>query len=126
MKALHTIIVDDSPFFRKIIKDICVQLELTDFTEFDNSEALLHYLEHSDFETDILIFLDINLPGKSGIEVLPDILDICPESNVVIASTMKEHQLIQQCLAIGAINYITKDTAPEQIKLVIQKTLALI
>jgi DNA-binding response OmpR family regulator len=57
-----------------------------------------------------LVFLDINLPGKSGIDVLREIKDESPETPVVMMTGMFDGQLIEQASRLGIVSLMKKPT----------------
>jgi len=69
---------------------------------------------------DILV-LDITMPGKSGLEVLNDIKNIQPNTPILILSMHPEEQFAIRALRSGASGYLTKDGAPEELVIAIEK-----
>ena len=59
------------------------------------------------FHSDILL-LDIGLPGISGVEAIPQILEKMPELNIVMLTTYEEEDVILKALCSGACSYISK------------------
>jgi signal transduction histidine kinase len=55
-----------------------------------------------------LMFLDIGLPGMSGIDVLKHIKDKDPAVRVIMITGQTENELIRQARILGADDYITK------------------
>lgn len=62
-----------------------------------------------------LVILDINMPGKMGTEVLPDITSRFPETAVIMASGVTDNKVIAQCIKDGAQDYISKPFRFEQV-----------
>ena len=73
--------------------------------EADSAEQALAKLQTKPSE---LVVLDINMPGRSGIEVLPEIGTSFPETAVIMASGITDTRIITQCLRDGAQDYICK------------------
>ena len=67
-------------------------------------------VEHLD-----IVLTDIGLPGKSGIEAIPEIKKRFPEASVVILSVYIDSDRIFKALCAGAVGYLQKDTAMEEI-----------
>jgi two-component system, NarL family, response regulator LiaR len=65
-------------------------------------------------KTDILL-LDIGLPGMSGIEALPILLDLMPNASIIILSTYEEEDMILKALCSGACSYISKKAGLSEI-----------
>jgi len=72
---------------------------------FDSVESYLHYLStHPNFRVDILL-LDIGLPGMSGIEGIPLILEKMPDLDIIMLTTYDEEEKIFEALQSGACSY---------------------
>lgn len=55
-----------------------------------------------------ILLLDINLPGMSGIEGIPRLLDRIPELDIVMLTNSDDSTSIFRCLQAGATSYISK------------------
>lgn len=62
-----------------------------------------------------ILLLDIGLPGMSGIEAIPAILDKLPLLNIVMLTTYEEEEIILKALCSGACSYISKSATMEEI-----------
>jgi DNA-binding NarL/FixJ family response regulator len=67
------------------------------------------------------MLLDINMPGRSGFEVLKDVSQIYPLLPVIMVSVQSESQYALRCLRAGAAEYVNKDSASEELVPAIQK-----
>ena len=73
--------------------------------EADNAEQALTKLKANSSE---LVVLDINMPGKPGNELLPEIRQAFPETAVIMASAVSDTSIIARCIRDGAQDYIHK------------------
>jgi DNA-binding NarL/FixJ family response regulator len=64
--------------------------------------------------TDILL-LDIGLPGMSGLDAIPLLLEKIPQMNIVILTTYEEEDMIVKALCSGACSYISKKASLAEI-----------
>src|SRR5439155_15392502 len=55
-----------------------------------------------------LMFLDIGLPGISGIEVLKKVKEKDPSVRVIMITGQTEDELMRQARVLGADDYVTK------------------
>lgn len=62
-----------------------------------------------------IILLDIGLPGMSGIDAIPYILEKIPDINIVMLTTYEEEDVILKALCSGACSYISKKASLEEI-----------
>ena len=70
-----------------------------------------------------LVILDIRLPDKSGIELLPEIKSAYPDMAVVMATVVSTVDVATQCLKQGADDYICKPFKLEEVVLSVQRAL---
>jgi two-component system, NarL family, invasion response regulator UvrY len=62
-----------------------------------------------------IILLDISMPGRSGLEILPEIKYIQPEAKVIVLSMHKEAQFVTRAMKAGASGYLTKELVSQEI-----------
>ncbi|MNU26066.1 MULTISPECIES: response regulator transcription factor [Edaphocola] len=62
-----------------------------------------------------VVLLDIQLPGLSGLQALPRIKEICPDTAVIILSVNEHQDAVFEALTKGASGYLTKNTPPQKI-----------
>ena len=60
-----------------------------------------------------VVLLDIEMPVMDGITALPQILKICPQAKVIMASTLtrRNAEISLKALALGATDYVPKPTS---------------
>jgi len=117
--VIRTIIADDHPLVREGLKKILK--EEHDFqvvAEAVNSAEIFALL--AKYEADVLL-LDINMPGRSGIDVLSEIHTIAPKLRILILTIHPEDSLAVRALKAGASGYITKDAIPSELVVAIRQ-----
>jgi DNA-binding NarL/FixJ family response regulator len=62
-----------------------------------------------------ILLLDIGLPGISGLDAIPLILEKTPDINIVMLTTYEEEDVIVKALCAGACSYISKKASLEEI-----------
>ncbi len=118
---MHILIADDHAVVRRGLKEILAEaFPGTDFTEVGNGNDVLGNLGKS--HTAMLV-LDINMPGRSGMDVLRDVKHEYPRLPVIILSCQPEDQYAVRCLRAGAAAYINKEGAPEELAIAAKKIL---
>lgn len=70
----------------------------------DGDEAIAMFGEYSPD----LVLLDITMPGRSGLEVLEEILRQDEDATVVMCSAMGQETVIQKAIVMGARDFIVK------------------
>jgi two-component system response regulator NreC len=71
--------------------------------------------QHAVFETRAkkpdVILMDVVMPGKSGIETIPDVLKDAPDAKILILSMQDDPRYVREAFAAGAAGYILKEAA---------------
>ncbi len=83
-----------------------------------NGQDALDMVKDSHFD---LIFLDENMPGLSGLEVLNQLKNIRPEVPVVMITKSEEEDIMDQAIGSKISDYLIKPVNPNQILLTIKK-----
>jgi two-component system, NarL family, invasion response regulator UvrY len=118
---MNILITDDHANVRRGLREIVVDaFPGTRFSEASNGDETLTQLVLS--LPDILL-LDINMPGRSGFEVLKDVKHIYPLLPVIMVSVQAESQYALRCLLAGAAEYVNKNSASEELAPAIRKIL---
>jgi two-component system chemotaxis response regulator CheB len=106
-KKIRVLIVDDSAFMRKVIGDILSKDPAIEVVaRARNGEEALQRLK--DEELDV-ITLDVEMPGKNGVQVLSEIMAVKPIPVVMVSSLTKEGaNITMQALDAGAVDFVTK------------------
>jgi len=71
-----------------------------------------------------LVVLDINMPDRSGIDILRHIRSGHPNTRVLVISAFSEKQYAIYALRAGAAGYLAKDQAPEDFMRAVHTVLA--
>jgi putative nucleotidyltransferase with HDIG domain len=70
-----------------------------------------------------LIMLDMKMPGKSGMDLLPELKANYPATAVIMATAVAETSLAIQCMKQGADDYINKPFNLDEVAMSVDKTL---
>lgn len=113
--------VDDLDFFKEVTTEINQTVSL-----FEEGEKLLQQLHNPPPQASV-IFLDLNMPVKSGFDVLKEIKATPAMENipVVILTTSINPSDIELCKNLGAKLYIRKPTSMEGLKKAINYVLSI-
>ena len=65
--------------------------------------------------------IDISMPGMDGLEVVTRMNAYCPEIPVLILTMHEEEQYVVRAVEAGAMGYLTKQSAPEQLVEAVKK-----
>jgi len=110
-----TMIEDIAEIRESVSKFITFYDEFDVIETFSSVESFQHHLDlHPGFQPDILL-LDIGLPGMSGVDGIPLILEQKPDLDIIMLTTYEEEEIILKALCSGACSYISKKTSLKQI-----------
>ena len=110
---MKVLIIDDNALTRYTIKTLLLKLEHEVVGEVENGEAALKAYAGS--KPDI-VFLDLILPGKSGVEILEELLKLDPGAKVVILTAVEQEELDRQLANRGVSGVIRKPFSFEEFK----------
>jgi len=65
--------------------------------------------------------IDISMPGLDGLEVVSQLHGQCPDLPILILTMHEEGQYVVRAIQAGAMGYMTKQSAPEQLLKAIRK-----
>tara|TARA_R110002049_G_scaffold116110_1_gene268500 strand:+ start:67250 stop:67696 length:447 start_codon:yes stop_codon:yes gene_type:complete len=115
---------DDRLFFSEALEEICIQTKLT---LFNNGQELMDYLLTPNSVLPNLIFLDLNMPKKNGMQCLCEIRNNPKLKDVFIAiySTSSSERDIEDCFSNGANIYLNKPNSFGKLREMVEKVLQL-
>jgi two-component system response regulator NreC len=62
-----------------------------------------------------VLVLDLNMPGRPSLEVIPEIRDEAPETAVVVLTMQEDPAFAREALLAGALGYVLKEAADEEL-----------
>ena len=62
-----------------------------------------------------VILMDVVMPGKTGIEAIPDVLHDAPEAKILILSMQDDPHYVREAFAAGASGYVLKEAADAEV-----------
>ena len=107
------IIVDDHQLFREGVKRI---LDFEDTFEVvaegdDGTNVInLYGTHHPD-----VVLMDINMPGKNGVEATADLMTEYPDAKVIMLSIHDDESYVTHALKSGALGYMLKEMDADEI-----------
>jgi DNA-binding NtrC family response regulator len=117
--TVTVLVVDDEPdvealFRQEFRREVRQGLYLLDFAL--SGEAALHKLDGHTGEQIILLVSDINVPGMSGLDLLPKAKARRPDLQVFVISAYGDDDRVKTALDRGASKFITKPVDFPQLK----------
>ncbi|WGD49667.1 response regulator [Bradyrhizobium sp. CB1650] len=109
--TVMVLVVDDEPdvealFRQQFRRDLRAKRFVMDFA--NSAAEALSRIANNIGQTLILILSDINMPGMSGLEMLPRVKEIRPEVPVIMITAYGDADTKRKALESGATGLLTK------------------
>jgi DNA-binding NarL/FixJ family response regulator len=111
--AYKIMIVDDHFIFRNGLKDLLDEIPDADVIgEASSGEEFLELLSTNNPD---IVFMDIKMPGMSGIETTRKALEINPGLKILALSMFGEGEYVEEMLQAGAMGYLLKNIGKQEL-----------
>ncbi|HEY0097919.1 MAG TPA: HD domain-containing phosphohydrolase [Pyrinomonadaceae bacterium] len=115
-RKTRLLIADDEPEIRSILQEcLC---EHYDCRAVGSAEEVLALLTTSNFD---LIISDINMEGMSGLEMVPHVRQIAPETVIIMISGAQTVESAIEALRAGAFDYVTKPFDLRHVEMAVER-----
>lgn len=110
---MRALILDDHPLIRKAIHQV-IHNSFPSWTILEASagEEAMRLMQSAPVD---LLVLDIGLPGESGLTVLKQVRRRSPQTRCLVLSIHSDPQYVRLAINSGAVGYLSKETAPEEL-----------
>jgi two-component system, NarL family, invasion response regulator UvrY len=116
------VLADDHAVVRRGLRDILTSaFHAAHFLEVGTADDVLRAIRNSHCS---LLVLDINMPGRTGVDVLREVKHLCPHLPVLMLSVQPEDQYAIRCLRAGASGYLNKDSGEEELLRAVRKVIS--
>ena len=112
------LIVDDERNISEVLSDLLS--DTYDCTTAASAEEAIARLQKSEFD---LVISDITMPGMSGLDMLPQLKKIAPNTVVIMISGVQTVESAIGALRLGAFDYLMKPFDLRQVEAVVQRAL---
>jgi len=111
--SIHVLIVDDHTLVRSGLRLLLEgEAGITVDDEAGDAEQAIRLAR---LHKPNVILLDIVMPGRSGLEAAPDILEATPKSKILVLSMEDDPSYIRQAFSAGATGYLLKEAADDDL-----------
>jgi NarL family two-component system response regulator LiaR len=62
-----------------------------------------------------VLLLDLGLPRKSGLQIIPEIRAQSPETKIVVLTSFSDDETVFAAIQAGALSYLLKDCSPDEL-----------
>jgi two-component system response regulator DegU len=113
MASIRIMLVDDHALVRQGLRQILsLEEDLIVVGEAQHGDEVLDKVRSLKPE---VVLMDINLPGKNGIELTEEIKRELPEVNVLALTVDSDQHNVTRIIRAGALGYILKDIEPDSL-----------
>lgn len=118
MNPIRVILVDDHKLVRDGIKALLLgEMSIKIIGEAEDADGLYILLSNN---TPEVLLLDIQLVGKSGIEISKHLSEKYPCLKILILSSNTDEDIIVEAVKAGVKGFLSKDTSREELILAIE------
>ncbi len=117
MSAARVLIADDEDSIRFVLRET-LEEEGCSVVEVDNGDAALEHLTSGEFH---IAFLDIRMPGLSGLELLDHVRASGASTAIVIMTAQNTFENAVDAMKRGALDYLTKPFGIAEVKALTHK-----
>jgi two-component system chemotaxis response regulator CheY len=110
--SLKILICDDSMLVRKRLKELLKGCGYDDVIEANDGQAAINLYKESNPD---LVFMDIIMPGKNGIEAVKEIIEFDKNARIVMASSAGTREHVKQAIKAGAFEFVQKPWEKQEI-----------
>ena len=118
MPNFKVMVCDDSIFVRKKMRDILAMLGVSNVIEAENGQQAVDKYKS---ENPTLVFMDIIMPEKDGVEALSEIMAFDGGARVVMASSVGTQKNLKDAITAGAYDFLQKPIEAADIARIIKK-----
>jgi two-component system, NarL family, response regulator NreC len=121
-ETIRVVITDDHRLVRSGLRLLLSEEEdIEVVAEAGDAAAALRLVE--ELEPDVVL-LDLSMPGRSGLEAIPDLLAASPQTHVVVLTMQSDPAFAARAMAAGAAAFVLKECADSELKTAIRASLA--
>lgn len=106
------LLTDDEAHIRKFIGLVLRKFDNPRILEAsDGAQAVELYRQHRPD----MVLMDVNMPNMDGLQALEQIRRHDPDALIVMLTSLTNRQTVEECVRLGATDYIRKDTPREEL-----------
>ena len=118
-RAARVLVADDEPSIRFVLRET-LEEDGCEVVDVDDGDAALEALAAGGFD---IAFLDIRMPGATGLELLDRLRSMGSDTAVVIITAQNTFENVVEAMKRGALDYLVKPFGVAEVKALAAKAL---
>jgi two-component system response regulator NreC len=112
-EATTIVLADDHAVVRSALRMLIeAEADFEVVAEAGDAETTIRYVRG---HKPTVLILDLNMPGRSSLEAIPDIKEASPETEVVVLTMQNEPAFARRALQAGVRGYVLKEAADSEL-----------
>lgn len=121
-QVIRVVIADDHAIVRRGLRQLLeLQESMEVVAEAGDIDAVRRYLRGH--RPDVLV-LDLSMPGEPSLDAIPELRQEFPHTQIVVLTMQTEPAYARQALGAGALGYVLKESADEELVEAVQAAMA--
>ena len=119
---MRFLLIDDHPLVRDAFTRLLLHMyQNSAVEEATNAREAIALISRGPWD---VIFLDIDLPDRSGLDLLPDLRSFAPEVPILVVSGRLEEEFGERALKSGAMGFLQKASLMQEVEAAIRRVRA--
>lgn len=108
---IQIVVVEDNPAYARSIQEI---ISISDGMEcvgiYHSAEDCSDAFQAANPPSPDVILLDLKLPGKSGMSLIPFLRATAPQARILVLTSNDDYRAVLEAIQLGVLGYVLKDT----------------
>lgn len=114
---IRIIVIEDNKRFVESLKEIVeMGTGMAWLAHFASSEACLAAFNQAQVPEMDVVLLDLHLPGKNGLSLVPTLKELAPKANILVLTQNDDYHTTLEAIRLGVSGYILKDAGIADIR----------
>jgi DNA-binding NarL/FixJ family response regulator len=104
-------VVEDNPAYARSIQEIITISEGMECSGvYHSAEDCTEAFQSANPPQVNVILLDLRLPGKSGMSLIPFLRQTAPQAGILVLTSNDDYRTVLEAIQLGVVGYVLKDT----------------
>lgn len=119
--SIKIVVVEDNPTYARSIQDIiAISNEMECVGVYHSAEECSQAFQLPDPPHADVILLDLKLPGKNGMSLIPFLRKVAPQAGILVLTSNDDYRAVLEAIQLGVVGYVLKDTPVATLRQAIQ------